>query len=156
MKSNQRTAAKICRFRFLAKGWTGLWGGGLHCSPHRLLSSPTCLVPSGSTAQTLPPINTLLNREESQRRKAGNAQRTPLGDGERRAEPGGRSAGGMPGFAGCISIMAIPMPANSVLDILRHIQVTGRSQPLLLPGVPADRAEGPPPTPRHPPQLLLE
>jgi len=46
------------------------------------------------------------------------------------------------------------MPANSILGTGRHTEAAGRAQPSLLPGVPADRAGGPPP--RHPPQLLLQ
>lgn len=57
---------------------------------------------------------------------------------------GDAALGGCQALQDVLALMAIPMPANSILDILRHIQVTGRTQPLLLPGVPADRAEGPP------------
>lgn len=57
---------------------------------------------------------------------------------------GDAALGGRQALQDVLALMAIPMPANSILDILRRIQVTGRTQPLLLPGVPADRAEGPP------------
>lgn len=62
------------------------------------------------------------------------------------------SLGGCQGLQDVLALTAIPMPANSILDILRHTQVTGRTQTLLLPGVPAELGD----PLRHPPQLLLQ
>lgn len=46
--------------------------------------------------------------------------------------------------------MTLLTPSNSILSILDHAEVTGRTQPLLHPRVPVDRAVEPP---IHPPQL---